>query len=86
MSIEIFISKVIASPYRKDNVPTQDAHVVTLLKEAGVISLGKLTMHGPTKEDGGWSGFSPGSSAGAVSAHGGNERRRIFLGSYFLDA
>ena len=34
-----------ASPFRKDNVPTQDAHVVTLLKEAGAIFLGKLTMH-----------------------------------------
>ena len=34
-----------ASPYRKDHVPTQDAQTVTLLKEAGVVFLGKLTMH-----------------------------------------
>ena len=34
-----------ASPLRKDHIPEQDAHVVALLKQAGVVSLGKLTMH-----------------------------------------
>jgi aspartyl-tRNA(Asn)/glutamyl-tRNA(Gln) amidotransferase subunit A len=33
------------SKLRENFVPTQDAHVVTLLKEAGAIQLGKLSMH-----------------------------------------
>lgn len=30
---------------RQEYVPTEDAHVVSLLREAGVVFLGKLTMH-----------------------------------------
>ena len=30
---------------RQDYVPSEDAHVVSLLREAGVVLLGKLTMH-----------------------------------------
>ncbi|HEY7268647.1 MAG TPA: amidase [Dehalococcoidia bacterium] len=33
------------SKLREDHVPAEDAHVVTLLKQAGVVQLGKLNMH-----------------------------------------
>jgi aspartyl-tRNA(Asn)/glutamyl-tRNA(Gln) amidotransferase subunit A len=34
-----------ASPFREDEVPQQDAEVVSRLKQAGAVSLGKLNMH-----------------------------------------
>src|SRR5437867_2970943 len=33
------------SPIREHFVPTEDAHVVTRLKKAGAVFLGKLNMH-----------------------------------------
>jgi aspartyl-tRNA(Asn)/glutamyl-tRNA(Gln) amidotransferase subunit A len=33
------------SPIRAENVPAEDAHTIALLKQAGVVMLGKLTLH-----------------------------------------